>query len=280
LVVVATFYFTIFVPLAIGAGAWVWNVTASSNPTAPAGAPNVLLSGVLVGAVGLVCGFVGPIYFDAGNLGPLLGLFMTGPGGFILGIGTAVVLARSEARPEVARRVLGAVAFITAGVTLLLSIPNSRYVGDLLEATPVSCRPAVEAIPDAVVRWEQRFKEHPDWKVRSEWKEQASRMAAAEPAIVLTMQVYRHRRIDELRKPWNRGTIQPQPWQVGGAHFATEYFLRRDGGSCLGFELGVRQPFAIQVSSPEGTPPTVLHFFLGLPEVGPVPPQLRLFLEK
>jgi len=46
----------------------------------------VLLSGLVVGAIGFVAGFFGPILLwpDA-NQGPLLGIFVTGPLGFALG---------------------------------------------------------------------------------------------------------------------------------------------------------------------------------------------------
>ena len=42
--------------------------------------------GVRVGAIGFALGFFGPMILDpsSGN-GPLLGIFITGPGGFIIG---------------------------------------------------------------------------------------------------------------------------------------------------------------------------------------------------
>lgn len=46
-----------------------------------------LLGGVVVGGVGFAAGFFGPIIFmPNSNQGPLLGIFVTGPLGFILGI--------------------------------------------------------------------------------------------------------------------------------------------------------------------------------------------------
>jgi hypothetical protein len=45
-----------------------------------------LIGGIILGGIGFVVGFFGPIIFtpDA-NQGPLLGIFITGPLGFILG---------------------------------------------------------------------------------------------------------------------------------------------------------------------------------------------------
>jgi len=87
---------TAWVPLAGSAvcavivGRYVWRRTASL----PQGlASSIVLGGVVVGAVGFVGGFVGSIIFapDA-NQGPLLGLFITGPLGALVGaVGGAVV---------------------------------------------------------------------------------------------------------------------------------------------------------------------------------------------
>ena len=48
---------------------------------------STLMGGLIVGSIGLVGGFIGPIIFTTeSNLGPLLGLFITGPLGFIIGM--------------------------------------------------------------------------------------------------------------------------------------------------------------------------------------------------
>jgi len=53
---------------------------------------SIALGALLVGGIGFVAGFFGPIIFTPGaNQGPLLGIFITGPLGLILGaIGGAV----------------------------------------------------------------------------------------------------------------------------------------------------------------------------------------------
>jgi hypothetical protein len=56
-----------------------------------------LLYGRVVGAIGFVGGFFGPmIFMPESNQGPLVGIFVTGPGGFLLGllIGGAMELSR------------------------------------------------------------------------------------------------------------------------------------------------------------------------------------------
>jgi len=58
----------------------------------------VLTWGIIFGAIGFIGGFFGPMVLtpDA-NQGPMLGIFITGPLGFLAGaaIGTAIVMWRS-----------------------------------------------------------------------------------------------------------------------------------------------------------------------------------------
>ncbi|MBX7220592.1 MAG: hypothetical protein K1Y36_11650 [Blastocatellia bacterium] len=49
--------------------------------------------GLILGAIGFSLGFFGPMILNptSGN-GPLLGIFITGPGGFVLGLLVGLVL--------------------------------------------------------------------------------------------------------------------------------------------------------------------------------------------
>jgi hypothetical protein len=49
---------------------------------------------LILGILGFLGGFVGPIVFNPGaNQGPLLGIFITGPLGFVIGAIVGLVLA-------------------------------------------------------------------------------------------------------------------------------------------------------------------------------------------
>ncbi len=55
--------------------------------------------GIIVGAVCFAIGFVGPIIFvPEANQGPLLGIFITGPLGFILGIILGIIFTVIQKR--------------------------------------------------------------------------------------------------------------------------------------------------------------------------------------
>jgi len=50
--------------------------------------------GGILGGIGFLIGFVGPIVFlPEANQGPLLGIFITGPGGFVLGLIVGLIKA-------------------------------------------------------------------------------------------------------------------------------------------------------------------------------------------
>jgi hypothetical protein len=55
--------------------------------------------GVILGIVGFVCGFVGPVIFTPeANQGPLLGIFITGPLGVVVGLVVGFVLSLRPSR--------------------------------------------------------------------------------------------------------------------------------------------------------------------------------------
>ena len=101
LVVPATFYFVLWVPFSIlplgsnrliafgmsmfctiGVGWFVWRTLKSDHAGVIV---TMLLGAVLLGAVGFNAGFFGPLILTDANQGPLLGLFITGPLGFMVG---------------------------------------------------------------------------------------------------------------------------------------------------------------------------------------------------
>jgi hypothetical protein len=283
-VVPATFLFVYWVPFsrvgwipnvvslacAVTAGVWVWRKIGPGPETGQKASSSVLLGGCVLGAVGFVSGFAAPLLFHSGDQGPLLGIFFTGPVGFVLGLAIGAIVTHARLGAATAKAVLAAGALSVGVASFLLSIPAERYQGDLVDATPIRCRPAADVAPEAVAVWDQRFREHPDWTARPGWKENVPRMLAAEPGVVITLQVHRDRQIFGLEKPWRRGQLRAGPWKPVQQP-ATEYFARAEGGTCDGFELGRRKIYAVRVGPSPSTPPDVLHSFLGCPLLEEVP---------
>lgn len=58
---------------------------------------SALRGGCLLGSIGFAAGFIGPmIFMPESNQGPLFGIFISGPGGFVLGcvLGAVTSLVR------------------------------------------------------------------------------------------------------------------------------------------------------------------------------------------
>lgn len=72
---------------------WWWTALAGTEPPMRARIGASWRVGWLAGTVGLALGVVGPLLVTPeANLGPLLGILVTGPGGFVLGaLGGAAV---------------------------------------------------------------------------------------------------------------------------------------------------------------------------------------------
>lgn len=83
----------------LAAAWWTWRHVWTGMPSGLAQA--AFTGGIVVGAAGFIGGFFGPMLVTPGaNQGPLLGIFITGPLGFVLGGigGAARWLARSRDR--------------------------------------------------------------------------------------------------------------------------------------------------------------------------------------
>jgi len=65
---------------------FLWFAALAHSPAELDKLARTLLIGLVAGVICIVPGFVGPLIFTPeNNLGPLLGIFITGPAGFILG---------------------------------------------------------------------------------------------------------------------------------------------------------------------------------------------------
>jgi hypothetical protein len=69
---------------AIGISVFLWKKTGSMSTGL---ASSILIGGIIVGSIGFIGGFIGPmIFYPEANQGPLLGIFITGPIGFVIGL--------------------------------------------------------------------------------------------------------------------------------------------------------------------------------------------------
>jgi hypothetical protein len=70
--------------IAISIGFFIWKKTGIISNGLP---EYVIMGGVIIGSIGFILGFLGPMIFSpTSNQGPLLGIFITGPIGFLIGL--------------------------------------------------------------------------------------------------------------------------------------------------------------------------------------------------
>jgi hypothetical protein len=104
----AVYFFIYWLPCSLlfsvlGEDIWIWNIAANIISLISAVAvswfawkklgvidnglaSNIFKGAIILGSIGFAIGFFGPIIFSPqSNQGPLLGIFITGPLGFVLG---------------------------------------------------------------------------------------------------------------------------------------------------------------------------------------------------
>jgi Ni/Co efflux regulator RcnB len=232
---------------------------------------------LVLGAIGFGCGFVGPIMLaPEANQGPLLGIFIAGPGGLVLGFLLGVVACLLPLSGRARRGILLIAGVTVATVTLYFSTPSPAYVGRVIDAEITECTTPAAALPAAIERWQATIAKVSWATPRAGWQAGAERLAQTDPGVVLALRVHRERAIRENRKPWNKGSVLPSAWRASGE--IKHYYARHAGGACANYALGKREVyFPVSEREAEGAWPSLaLPNFLGLQVLGPVPEKYRV----
>jgi hypothetical protein len=93
----------------------------SSTPRTPSPVAQVVLWTMVIGAVSFVAGFAGPLLLSNSNLGPLFGIFVTGPLGFLIG-GLVGALRVSNTSARLSSLVIAMVWALTLAYTYLAAL--------------------------------------------------------------------------------------------------------------------------------------------------------------
>ncbi len=198
---------------------------------------------VVLGVAGFLSGFVGPMMLapDA-NQGPLLGIFITGPTGALLGsvLGLAAALAKLSPRSEM--RAMAATAAIVVIVTLYFCVPSPRLRATVVDGEVRSCVSA-GSLRGATVDRLNRLAAARPVPEQVAWAEKFDQELAAKPGVVIDVHVYRESQVYEKQARWNRGILIARPWRDDEED--ERYFAGDPGTDCSDYRIGSRSMFSV-----------------------------------
>ena len=228
---------------------------------------------LVLGLAGFTAGFIGPIVFlpDA-NTGPMIGIFMTGPGGAVLGLLMGAVVKAVGLSDRAAWKVLlgtavgGWLAIIGFCIAAPAPIPRSAVI----EGTVSRCLAPMEMAPDAIQYWESRVAKVTYQAPRPGWKEGVPTILNEDAGAVLEVKITRENPVYEQRKLWNKGELRTAGWRTP-VQPVKLFYVRQTGKRCADYPLNEKvRIYPVDEASP-GWPPATAPQFLNLLLWQPVP---------
>lgn len=229
---------------------------------------------LVLGAAGFCAGFFGPMVFvPESNLGPIVGIFFSGPGGVVLGLAMYLVMKVAPLPARGQWILLTILATTGALVTLACVQPEPATRGYEVELQLVRSLPPGDAADAVVADWKKRIA-HATWaQPRAGWEPQMRAALAADPGLVVEAVVLRERAIKEHRKPWNRGRLFATPWQ---APQQTRFYYLRAADRALAAAASpaprfIRADSTEPIRGPDIWPPVETEAFLGYSRLEALP---------
>jgi len=220
-----------------------------------------------LGAVGGAAGFFGPILLNPdANQGPMLGLFVTGPGGALAGAILGWLFRFLPFSDSVRGQALMLASLLLGAGTLWFALPEPVVRARVVDATIANCRPARELLPSRIAHWEERIAAVSYAAPRDNWRDDTRRMLRESPGVVVELDVARSNAILEHRRPWERGRLSAQGWKR--IEDTQRYF---GGGSCDSYPRGKHVMLTPTGAGSRQWPPADLPNFLGMQVLQAVP---------
>ena len=198
----------------------------------------------VLGIAGFLSGFIGPMVLapDA-NQGPMLGIFITGPGGLLLGAILGGLVGVLKVPQPIAARLLAGVATVGTVVTLYFCVPAPSFRAEVIDGEIRLCVP-VESMRDKTVERLNRITAgRPPLRNPIQWADSFNRALAENKGVVIAVHVVRRSKLYENRALWNRGTLVARPWT--GVDAETKYFTGYLGNDCAAYAIGTRSLLAV-----------------------------------
>jgi len=246
-------------------------------------APGALGWIFLLGGIGFAAGFFGPIILNPeANQGPLIGIFLSGPGGAILGLLLFIVCSVTHVSAARQWQTLAVVGVLGAGVTLAFALPGPAFRGYIVEVQLQGCKAPADLADESVDYWEKRVAKVTWAPPRAGWQQEARRQLQLDTGAVLDVTILRRILLYEGRKPWNRGEISARGWFPASER--KSYYANLAGPGCAGYTAGEKSVLFVSYTEPDlrgnaqNWPPRELPAFLNLVSLAPVPVQYQHFV--
>ena len=234
----------------------------------------VIIRAVILGGIGAACGYFGPIYIDPGAAqGPLVGIFITGPFGFLLGAGVGLLFHRVSLRPWLRESIFAFIGLLFAAGVLFSIRPGDELSSFLIDAEIVKCEAANAHAATAAARWADTALHNPQIEQRPAWRASIAQMLRDDPGAVLTVRVWRRRGIYLPTKDKAQPRSKLGPWIPKG--YEDAYFARYAGDRCSDYAIGSRDVYWIHVEDATAFPPANSPAFLSLYVIDRVPRELE-----
>jgi hypothetical protein len=213
--------------------------------------PRALLIAFLLGAVGFVAGYIAPLILNPeSNIGPLTGFVVTGPLGFLAGLALGLLAAwRHWSTPALTSGTV-VTALLLCTVTVLVSLPDDRWVAYVVDGTIVTCLPP-ESLETSVLKyWSDSIALNPQNRASINWRARVGEALKNAPGRVAEVEVARKGELYLRQKPWNRGELVLKPEETAGK----ERFYTTEEICTAG--IGQRRQYLARPDPSSGFPPS------------------------
>lgn len=242
-----------------------------------------MLNWVLVlGGCGLVAGIWGPIRFNPQfQMGPLIGVFITGPLGAILGLVGYFVSRWLDWPMSTQWRAIAAVGTLLVAGTILSSFPGPEFKAFIVNGVVERCRPVSDLRDELIVEWQTRVDNIKSTEPAPGWQQAMTSTIESASGIVVNTRITHRSEIRVQRKPWNRGTLIAIDRTKADDHVV--FLDETAGASCANYASGkLLESFVDFVTSrpvrdSNDWPPTEISRIITHLELKPVPPEYQQF---
>jgi hypothetical protein len=157
---------------------------------------------LLLGLTGFATGFFGPMVFTPeANQGPLVGILISGPAGFVLGLLLLGLCTVGRVQAQTQWRLLKGTAVAGALVVLIIVQPQPALRGYVMDLEIESCTELPDAEEQISNYWSGRIANASWAAARPGWQQDLHRTLHQTPGVILGIAVQRQISVRERRKP-------------------------------------------------------------------------------